>query len=288
MRFTLDVEFAEAVQGAKKRVSLPDGGTLDLSVPEGVSDGQVLRFRGRGEPGMGEGEAGDALVEVRVRPHRDFERQGNDILLEVPITIDEAVLGARVEVPTVSGRVHLTIPKGTSSGQVLRLKGKGVRSGPSWHGGRSAREGAHRAARHHRRQPVLLLHRMAPEAPLRSRPQIAEGLRKSLSLRRSKSAAGRGDKLASEIVRGRAAGKEWREPRPWTASAQAPPASAAAHPRRKAACASPWETARQDRLIGDALELARVGYEARGGLVTGRRCLEQDLEQFRGGGRLGR
>ena len=80
---------------------------------------------------MGEGEAGDALVEVRVRPHRDFERQGNDILLELPITIDEAVLGARIEVPTVSGRVHLTIPKGTSSGQVLRLKGKGVRSGPA-------------------------------------------------------------------------------------------------------------------------------------------------------------
>ena len=131
VRYTLDVEFTEAVQGAKKRVSLPDGGTLDLSVPEGVSDGQVLRLRGRGEPGMGEGEAGDALVEVRVRPHRDFERQGNDILLELPITIDEAVLGARVEVPTVAGRVHLTIPKGTSSGQVLRLKGKGVRGGPA-------------------------------------------------------------------------------------------------------------------------------------------------------------
>ncbi len=195
VRYTLDVEFTEAVQGAKKRVSLPDGGTLDLSVPEGVSDGQVLRLRGRGEPGMGEGEAGDALVEVRVRPHRDFERQGNDILLELPITIDEAVLGARIEVPTVSGRVHLTIPKGTSSGQVLRLKGKGVRSGPAGHGGRSAREGAHRAARNHRRQPVLLPHRMAPEARLRSWPQVISWSDRPLPR----------------------CPKEWREPRPWIA-----------------------------------------------------------------------
>lgn len=131
VRYTLDVDFIEAVQGAKKRVSMPDGGTLDLSVPEGVSDGQILRLRGRGEPGLGDGEAGDALVEVRVRPHQDFERQGNDILVELPITIDEAVLGAKVEVPTVTGRVHLTIPKGTSSGQVLRMKGKGVRHGAS-------------------------------------------------------------------------------------------------------------------------------------------------------------
>lgn len=131
VRYTLDVDFIEAVQGAKKRVSMPDGGTLDLSVPEGVSDGQILRLRGRGEPGLGDGDPGDALVEVRVRPHKDFEREGNDILLELPITIDEAVLGARVEVPTVTGRVHLAIPKGTSSGQILRLKGKGVRQGAS-------------------------------------------------------------------------------------------------------------------------------------------------------------
>ncbi len=96
-----------------------------------MSDGQILRLRGRGEAGVGDGEAGDALVEVRVRPHQDFQRQGNDILVELPITIDEAVLGAKVEVPTVTGRVHLTIPKGTSSGQVLRLKGKGVRNGAS-------------------------------------------------------------------------------------------------------------------------------------------------------------
>lgn len=128
VRYTLEIDFTEAVQGAKKRVTMPEGGVLDLTVPEGVTDGQVLRMRGRGQPGMGEGEPGDALVEVRVRPHRDFNRDGDDITLEIPITIDEAVLGAKVEVATVSGRVQLTIPKGTSSGQVFRLKGKGVRN----------------------------------------------------------------------------------------------------------------------------------------------------------------
>jgi DnaJ-class molecular chaperone len=128
VRYTLDVDFLEAVQGARKRVTLPDNGVLDLTVPEGVTDGQVLRLRGRGEPGVTGGEAGDALVEIRVRAHRDFHREGDDILVEVPITIDEAVLGGKVEVPTAGGRVQLTIPKGTSSGQVLRLKGKGVRN----------------------------------------------------------------------------------------------------------------------------------------------------------------
>lgn len=129
VRYTLEVDFIEAVQGAKKRVTMPDGGVLDLNVPEGMSDGQILRLRGRGQPSPAGGEAGDALVEIRVRPHRDFKRQDDDILVELPITIDEAVLGAKVEVPTVSGRVQLTIPKGTSSGQVLRLKGRGVKNG---------------------------------------------------------------------------------------------------------------------------------------------------------------
>ena len=128
VRYTLDVDFLEAIQGAKKRVTLPGGGVLDLTVPEGVADGQVLRLRGRGEAGGAGGEPGDALVEIHVRPHRDFRREGDDILIELPITIDEAVLGGKVEVPTTGGRVQLTIPKGTSSGQVLRLKGRGVRN----------------------------------------------------------------------------------------------------------------------------------------------------------------
>lgn len=130
-RYTLEVEFIEAALGARKRVTLPDGGVLDLTVPEGVADGQVLRLKGKGNPGIRGGEAGDALVEIRVRPHAEFRRQGNDVLLEVPITIDEAVLGARIEVPTISGRVALVIPKGASSGRAFRLKGKGIRLSPA-------------------------------------------------------------------------------------------------------------------------------------------------------------
>ena len=128
IRYTLEVDFLEAVSGARKRVTLPEGGTLDLTVPEGVTDGQVLRLKGKGAPGLRGGESGDALIEIRVRPHAQFKRQSDDILLEVPITIDEAVLGAKIEVPTASGRVALQVPKATSSGRIFRLKGKGVRN----------------------------------------------------------------------------------------------------------------------------------------------------------------
>jgi DnaJ-class molecular chaperone len=127
LRYTLEVDFIEAVAGAKKRVTLPEGGTLDLAVPEGVIDGQVLRLKGRGAPGPQGAELGDALVEIKIKPHPQFKRQGDDVTIELPITIDEAVLGAKVEVPTVTGRVQLTIPKGTSSGKTFRLKGKGVK-----------------------------------------------------------------------------------------------------------------------------------------------------------------
>lgn len=130
-RYTLEVDFLEAALGARKRVTMPEGGQLDLAVPEGVEDGQVLRLRGKGSPGVRGGEAGDALVEIRIRPHPEFRRQGVDILLDLPIALDEAVLGARIEVPTISGRVTVTVPKGTSSGRALRLKGKGLRRGPS-------------------------------------------------------------------------------------------------------------------------------------------------------------
>ena len=125
VRYSLDLDFLEAVGGAKKRVTLPEGGVLDLSVPEGVQDGQVLRLKGKGGVGI---ERGDALVEIKVRPHAVFKRVGDDIAFEVPIALDEAVLGGKIEVQTVQGRVQLTLPKGTNSGQVFRLKGKGVRN----------------------------------------------------------------------------------------------------------------------------------------------------------------
>lgn len=128
VRYTLEVDFLESALGATKRVTLPGGGMLDLNVPAGVTDGQSLRLKGKGQRGVGGADPGDALIEVRVRPHPQFKREDDDILLELPITIDEAVLGAKVEVPTISGRVQLTLPKGTSSGRVFRMKGKGVKS----------------------------------------------------------------------------------------------------------------------------------------------------------------
>ena len=125
-RYRVEIDFLEAVRGGKRRVTLPGGQALDVSIPEGVADGQTLRLRGKGGVGIGGGPAGDALVEVTVRPHRLFERRGDDILVALPITIDEAVTGAKVEVPTVSGRVSLTVPPGATTGQVLRLRGKGA------------------------------------------------------------------------------------------------------------------------------------------------------------------
>ena len=119
----------KAYAGCQHAFTLPDGNVLDVKIPEGLADGQTIRLRGKGGEGFGGGPPGDALVTVTVAPHGFFRREGDDIHVELPITLDEAVLGGKVEVPTISGRVAMTIPKGASSGQVLRLRGKGVRRG---------------------------------------------------------------------------------------------------------------------------------------------------------------
>ncbi len=124
--YQLTVSFLEAVKGAKKRVSMPDGKRLDVAVPPGTREGQTLRLKGKGTPGVGGGRAGDALVKVTVTPHPSFEREGDDIRLEVPVSLPEAIHGARIQVPTPTGAVSLRVPKGSNSGTVLRLKGKGV------------------------------------------------------------------------------------------------------------------------------------------------------------------
>src|SRR5215469_2644872 len=113
VRYHLPIEFLEAVTGATKRLTLPEGGTLDVTIPAGIQNGQVLRLRGKGRPGIGEGEAGDALVEIAIKPHPFFLREGNDVYL-----------GARVTVPTPTGAVTMTVPKGSNTGTVLRLRGK--------------------------------------------------------------------------------------------------------------------------------------------------------------------
>ena len=127
LRYHLDVDFMDAAKGAKRAVPLPDGSAIDLTIPAGVRDGQTLRLHGKGQPGVGGGPAGDAYVEIGVRPHKVFTRDGNDIEVEVPISFDEAILGARIEVPTLSGKVSMSVPKGASSGQRLRLKGRGIK-----------------------------------------------------------------------------------------------------------------------------------------------------------------
>jgi DnaJ-class molecular chaperone len=126
LRFRLSIEFLEAVNGTRKAVTLPNGQSLEINVPPGIDDGQVLRLVGRGEPGTGGAPPGNALIEIHVRPHRLFRRDGDDIRLDLPVTLKEAVLGARVQVPTPTGPVMVSIPKGSNTGQVLRLKGKGA------------------------------------------------------------------------------------------------------------------------------------------------------------------
>lgn len=125
-RYTLEVPFLDAVRGAETRITLPDGQNLAVKIPQGTEDGQTLRLRGKGAPGFGGGPAGDALVTVLVRAHPVFRREGDDILLTLPITFDEAILGGKVTVPTIDGPVGLTIPPGASSGRTLRLRGRGV------------------------------------------------------------------------------------------------------------------------------------------------------------------
>ncbi|MBI1365778.1 MAG: DnaJ domain-containing protein [Alphaproteobacteria bacterium] len=126
LRYRLEVEFLDAANGATKRVTMPDGRTLDLVIPAGLEDGQTLRLRGQGEKGPGGGPAGDVYVEVRVKPHPVFQRDGADIHMEAPIGLKEAVLGGKITVPTIAGDVAVSVPKNSSSGAVLRLKGRGV------------------------------------------------------------------------------------------------------------------------------------------------------------------
>lgn len=125
----LSVDFLEAARGAKRRITLPDGRALDITIPEGVKDGQVLRLKGQGDAGFGGGSAGDLLIEVKVAPHRYFRRVDGDLHLDLPVTLAEVLRGAKVPVPTLTGPVSLTIPPGANTGTTLRLRGKGIKGG---------------------------------------------------------------------------------------------------------------------------------------------------------------
>lgn len=126
MLYRLAISFADSITGGSHRLTLPGGGTLNVNIPAGIVDGQTLRLKGKGGPGTGKGGAGDALIEIEVRPDSRFTRDGDDITIELSISLHEAVLGGKVRVPTPTGDVTMTVPAGSNSGSTLRLKGKGA------------------------------------------------------------------------------------------------------------------------------------------------------------------
>jgi DnaJ-class molecular chaperone len=127
---TMSVSLEESVHGGEKRVRLPTGKELDIRIPKGVISGQQIRLKGQGETAPGH-PPGDVLITLTVAPHPLFKVDGTDLRIDLPITLDEAVLGGKVRVPTLDGKVELSIPKNTSSGRAFRLKGKGIPKGKS-------------------------------------------------------------------------------------------------------------------------------------------------------------
>jgi DnaJ-class molecular chaperone len=125
--YKLALDFLDAVNGATQQVTLPDGSMLDVSIPAGTRDGQILRLRGKGMPGLNGGAPGDALVEISIREHPIFTRKGDDIHVDLQVPLADAVLGGKISVPTIDGSVTMTVPKWSNTGRVLRLRGKGIR-----------------------------------------------------------------------------------------------------------------------------------------------------------------
>jgi DnaJ-class molecular chaperone len=123
-RARLEIDLEDSILGASRRVSFGDGRVLDVTIPKGAAEGQVLRLKGQGQPGRA--GPGDALIELVIRPHPLYRREGGDLHMDLPISVPDAVLGAKVSAPTPEGAVSLTVPKGSNSGGVLRLKGRGA------------------------------------------------------------------------------------------------------------------------------------------------------------------
>lgn len=127
--YRVAITLREAVQGGKKQVTMPDGKVLNITIPAGVTDGQRLRLRGQGRQSSARRSAGDAFIDLFIQPDDYYRREGNHITAELPITLSEAVLGEKVIVPTLHGKVQVTIPRNSSSGTRLRIKGKGINGG---------------------------------------------------------------------------------------------------------------------------------------------------------------
>jgi len=126
--YVLPVRFLEVANGATRTLVLPEGKTLQVTIPEGAEDRQMLRLTDQGMPGFGGGPAGDAYVELHVEPHPFFHRKDDNVHVDVPVTLKEAALGARIEVPTINGPVTMTIPKGSNTGKTMRLRDRGIRN----------------------------------------------------------------------------------------------------------------------------------------------------------------
>ncbi len=126
VRAEIAVTLEDIVAGKKPSASLPSGKTVALTLPRGVSDGQVIRLKGQGRPSATGGPAGDALIAVRFVPHRLFTVAGSDLRIDVPVSLPDAVLGGKVAVPTLAGRVQISVPPMAGSGKAMRLKGKGL------------------------------------------------------------------------------------------------------------------------------------------------------------------
>jgi DnaJ-class molecular chaperone len=137
VRARLDIDLEEAIKGGKKRVAFSDGRTIDVTIPTGAQEGQTLRLKGQGSPGRG--GAGDALIELAIKPHPIYRRENETLVMDLPISVPDAVLGGKVEAPTPDGPVTLSIPKGSNSGARLRLKGRGLADGKGKRGDLFAR-----------------------------------------------------------------------------------------------------------------------------------------------------
>src|SRR5680860_209308 len=126
--YSLKVTFIDAAKGAVRALHLPDGKTLRVTIPEGAEDRQTLRLKEQGMPGYGGGPPGDAYIELHLEPHSHFVRKDANIHLEVPVTLKEALLGATIQVPTITGPVKLKVPKGSNTGSHFRLKERGIKN----------------------------------------------------------------------------------------------------------------------------------------------------------------
>lgn len=129
VRASLEISLEDSIQGSTRRIQFSDGRTLDVTIPKGADDGQVIRLKGQGVPSPRGGPAGDALIELKIAPHSLYQREGADLTMDLAVPLADAVLGGKVAVRTPDGVVNLTVPKGSNSGQVMRLKGKGAYAG---------------------------------------------------------------------------------------------------------------------------------------------------------------